>query len=148
MENSDIKLSDDVQKLAKEKGFNIEQTQLLQKVINNRKEKENKVKELVNDNPELSSYLSELSTNLEDYHDAIDEAYGILDILQNNLILKAFYTDELNNEDLDSEMHSIKVAKHILDELRVKYLIKLMQSTIQQKQRRNKQCNLYWMMHK
>ena len=39
---------------------------------------------------------------------------------QNNLILKAFYTDELNNEDLDSEMHSIKVAKHILDELRVK----------------------------
>ncbi|MDB6235095.1 hypothetical protein ODV28_01270 [Lactobacillus amylovorus] len=120
MENSDIKLSDDVQKLAKEKGFNIEQTQLLQKVINNRKEKENKVKELVNDNPELSSYLSELSTNLEDYHDAIDEAYGILDILQNNLILKAFYTDELNNEDLDSEMHSIKVAKHILDELRVK----------------------------
>ena len=120
MKNSDIKLSDDVQKLAKEKGFNIEQTQLLQKVINNRKEKENKVKELVNDNPELSSYLSELSTNLEDYHDAIDEAYGILDILQNNLILKAFYTDELNNEDLDSEMHSIKVAKHILDELRVK----------------------------
>lgn len=69
--NNDIKLSDDVKKLAKEKGFNIEQAQLLQKVINNRKEKENKVKDLVNDNPALNSYLTELSTDLEDYLDTI-----------------------------------------------------------------------------
>lgn len=122
MKNSDIKLSDDVKKLAKEKGFNIEQAQLLQKVINNRKEKENKVKELVNDNPALNSYLTELSTDLEDYLDTISETYGILDILGNNLVLKVYYTNELDEEELDNEMHSIKVVKSILDDLQVKVM--------------------------
>lgn len=120
--NNDIKLSDDVKKLAKEKGFNIEQAQLLQKVINNRKEKENKVKELVNDNPALNSYLTELSTDLEDYLDSISETYGILDILGNNLVLKVYYTNELDEEELDNEMHSIKVVKSILDDLQVKVM--------------------------
>lgn len=120
--NNDIKLSDDVKKLAKEKGFNIEQAQLLQKVINNRKEKENKVKELVNDNPALNSYLTELSTDLEDYLDTISETYGILDILGNNLVLKVYYTNELDEEELDNEMHSIKVVKSILDDLQVKVM--------------------------
>lgn len=122
MKNSDIKLSDEIQKLAKEKGFNIEQAQLLQKVINNRKEKENKVKELVNDNPALNSYLTELSTDLEDYLDTISETYGILDILGNNLVLKVYYTNELDEEELDNEMHSIKVVKSILDDLQVKVM--------------------------
>lgn len=120
--NNDIKLSDDVKRLAKEKGFNIEQAQLLQKVINNRKEKENKVKELVNDNPALNSYLTELSTDLEDYLDTISETYGILDILGNNLVLKVYYTNELDEEELDNEMHSIKVVKSILDDLQVKVM--------------------------
>lgn len=120
--NNDIKLSDDVKKLAKEKGFNIEQAQLLQKVINNRKEKENKVKELVNDYPALNSYLTELSTDLEDYLDTISETYGILDILGNNLVLKVYYTNELDEEELDNEMHSIKVVKSILDDLQVKVM--------------------------
>lgn len=120
--NNDIKLSDDVKKLAKEKGFNIEQAQLLQKVINNRKEKENKVKELVNDNPALNSYLTELSTYLEDYLNTISETYGILDILGNNLVLKVYYTNELDEEELDNEMHSIKVVKSILDDLQVKVM--------------------------
>lgn len=120
--NNDIKLSDDVKKLAKEKGFNIEQAQLLQKVINNRKEKENKVKELVNDNPALNSYLTELSTDLEDYLNTISETYGILDILGNNLVLKVYYTNELDEEELDNEMHSIKVVKSILDDLQVKVM--------------------------
>ena len=120
--NNDIKLSDDVKKLAKEKGFNIEQAQLLQKVINNRKEKENKVKELVNDNPALNSYLTELSTDLEDYLNTISETYGILDILGNNLVLKVYYTNELDEEELDNEMHSIKVVNSILDDLQVKVM--------------------------
>lgn len=120
--NNDIKLSDDVKKLAKEKGFNIEQAQLLQKVINNRKEKENKVKDLVNDNPALNSYLTELSTDLEDYLDTISQTYGILDILGNNLVLKVYYTNELDEEELDNEMHSIKVVKSILDDLQVKVM--------------------------
>lgn len=119
MDNNDIKLNDDTQKLAKGNARKIAQDRLLQKVINNRVEKERKVKELVSNNPELSSYLTELSADLEDYRDSINEAHSILDILQNNLVLKVYYTDELDDE-LDSEINSIKVAKSILDEMLVK----------------------------
>ena len=117
MKNNDIKLSDDVQKLVDEKDndIDLEKGIELQKVFNSYAEKKEKVKGLVSNNPELSSYLTELSTTINGVIKSINNAYGILDILQTDLgVLDALIDKDLDG--LDNEINSINGAKGILDD--------------------------------
>ena len=118
MKNNDIKLSDDVQKLVDEKGngVDLEKGIELQKILNSDAEKKDKVKGLVSNNPELSSYLTDLSTIINGVIKSINNAYGILDILQTDL---GVLDDTLIDNDLDgldNEINSINGAKGILDD--------------------------------
>ena len=117
MKNSDIKLSDEVQKLVDEKGndVDLEKGIELQKILNSYAEKKDKVKGLVSNNPELSSYLTELSTTINGVIKSINNAYGILDILQTDLgVLNTLIDNDLDG--LDNEINSINGAKGILDD--------------------------------
>lgn len=115
MKNSDIKLNDDVKKLVNEKSIDNKDAIELQKIINNFVEKKAKVKELVSNNPELSSYLTELSTTINGVIKSINNAYGILDILQTDLgVLNTLIDNDLDG--LDNEINSINGAKGILDD--------------------------------
>lgn len=117
MKNSDIKLSDEIQKVVDEKGNGVDLKQgiELQKILNSYAEKKDKVKELVSNNPELSSYLTELSTTINGVIKSINNAYGILDILQTDLgVLDALIDKNLDG--LDNEINSINGAKGILDD--------------------------------
>lgn len=117
MKNNDIKLSDDVQKLVDEKDndIDLEKGIELQKVLNSYAEKKEKVKGLVSNNPELSSYLTELSTTINGVIKSINNAYGILDILQTDLgVLDTLIDNDLDG--LDNEINSINGAKGILDD--------------------------------
>lgn len=118
MKNSDIKLSDEIQKLVDEKGngVDLEKGIELQKILNSDAEKKDKVKGLVSNNPELSSYLTDLSTIINGVIKSINNAYGILDILQTDL---GVLDDTLIDNDLDgldNEINSINGAKGILDD--------------------------------
>lgn len=118
MNNSDIKLSDDVQKLVDEKdnGIDLKKGIEMQKILNSYAEKKDKVKGLVSNNPELSSYLTDLSTIINGVIKSINNAYGILDILQTDL---GILDDTLIDNDLDgldNEINSINGAKGILDD--------------------------------
>lgn len=121
MKNSDIKLSDEIQKLVDEKDNDIDLKKgiEMQKILNSYAEKKDKVKELVSNNPELSSYLTELSTTINGVIKSIDNAYGILDILQTDL---GVLDDTLIDYDLDNEINSINGAKGILDNSSVELL--------------------------
>lgn len=115
MKNSDIKLNDDVKKLVNEKSIDNKDAIELQKIINSFVEKKAKVKELVSNNPELSSYLTELSTTINGVIKSINNAYGILDILQTDLgVLNTLIDNDLDG--LDNEINSINGAKGILDD--------------------------------
>ena len=117
MKNSVIKLSDEVQKLVDEKGndVDLEKGIELQKILNSYAEKKDKVKGLVSNNPELSSYLTELSTTINGVIKSINNAYGILDILQTDLgVLNTLIDNDLDG--LDNEINSINGAKGILDD--------------------------------
>ena len=113
MKNSDIKLSDDVDL---KKGIE------LQKILNSYAEKNDKVKELVSNNPELSSYLTELSTTINGVIKSIDNAYGILDILQTDLGVLDDTLIDYDLDGLDNEINSINGAKGILDNSSVELL--------------------------
>ncbi len=113
MKNSDIKLSDDVDL---KKGIE------LQKILNSYAEKKDKVKELVSNNPELSSYLTELSTTINGVIKSIDNAYGILDILQTDLGVLDDTLIDYDLDGLDNEINSINGAKGILDNSSVELL--------------------------
>ena len=118
MKNSDIKLSDEIQKLVDEKGngVDLEKGIELQKILNSDAEKKDKVKGLVSNNPELSSYLTDLSTIINGVIKSINNVYGILDILQTDL---GVLDDTLIDNDLDgldNEINSINGAKGILDD--------------------------------
>lgn len=115
MKNSDIKLNDDVKKLVNEKSIDNKDAIELQKIINSFVEKKAKVKELVSNNPELSSYLTKLSTTINGVIKSINNAYGILDILQTDLgVLNTLIDNDLDG--LDNEINSINGAKGILDD--------------------------------
>ena len=124
MKNSDIKLSDDVQKLVDEKGNDVDLKKgiELQKILNSYAEKKDKVKELVSNNPELSSYLTELSTTINGVIKSIDNAYGILDILQTDLGVLDDTLIDYDLDGLDNEINSINGAKGILDNSSVELL--------------------------
>lgn len=124
MKNSDIKLSDDVQKLVDEKGNDVDLKKgiELQKILNSYAEKKDKVKELVSNNPELSSYLTELSTTINGVIKSINNAYGILDILQTDLGVLDDTLIDYDLDGLDSEINSINGAKGILDNSSVELL--------------------------
>lgn len=113
MKNSDIKLSDDVDL---KKGIE------LQKILNSYAEKKDKVKELVSNNPELSSYLTELSTTINGVIKSIDNAYGILDILQTDLGVLDDTLIDYDLDGVDNEINSINGAKGILDNSSVELL--------------------------
>ncbi|WP_281681617.1 hypothetical protein [Lactobacillus gallinarum] len=113
MKNSDIKLSDDVDL---KKGIE------LQKILNSYAEKKDKVKELVSNNPELSSYLTELSTTINGVIKSIDNAYGILDILQTDLGVLDDTLIDYDLDGLDNEINSINGVKGILDNSSVELL--------------------------
>lgn len=113
MKNSDIKLSNDVDL---KKGIE------LQKILNSYAEKKDKVKELVSNNPELSSYLTELSTTINGVIKSIDNAYGILDILQTDLGVLDDTLIDYDLDGLDNEINSINGAKGILDNSSVELL--------------------------
>lgn len=113
MKNSDIKLSDDVDL---KKGIE------LQKILNSYAEKKDKVTELVSNNPELSSYLTELSTTINGVIKSIDNAYGILDILQTDLGVLDDTLIDYDLDGLDNEINSINGAKGILDNSSVELL--------------------------
>ena len=113
MKNSDIKLSDDVDL---KKGIE------LQKILNSYAEKKDKVKELVSNNPELSSYLTELSNTINGVIKSIDNAYGILDILQTDLGVLDDTLIDYDLDGLDNEINSINGAKGILDNSSVELL--------------------------
>lgn len=113
MKNSDIKLSDDVDL---KKGIE------LQKILNSYAEKKDKVKELVSNNPELSSYLTELSTTINGVIKSIDNAYGILDILQTDLGVLDDTLIDYDLDGLDNEINAINGAKGILDNSSVELL--------------------------
>lgn len=124
MKNSDIKLSDDVQKLVDEKGNDVDLKKgiELQKILNSYAEKKDKVKELVSNNPELSSYLTELSTTINGVIKSINNAYGILDILQTDLGVLDDTLIDYDLDGLDNEINSINGAKGILDNSSVELL--------------------------
>ena len=69
------------------------------------------VKELVNDKPELGSFLTQLGNNLDDAVKSIYEAYGILDIVQKNLSTGKY---EESDGYMTSETNSIEAVKKIL----------------------------------
>lgn len=118
MKNSDIKLSDEVQKLVDEKGndVDLEKGIELQKILNSYAEKKDKVKGLVSNNPELSSYLTELSTKINVALKSISNAYSILDILQTDLGVLDNNLINIDIDGLDNEIHSINGVKSILDD--------------------------------
>lgn len=118
MNNSDIKLSDDVQKLVDEKDNDIDLKKgiEMQKLLNSNEEKRNKVKKLVSNNPELSSYLTELSTKINVALKSISNAYSILDILQTDLGVLDNNLIDIDIDGLDNEIHSINGVKSILDD--------------------------------
>ena len=118
MKNSDIKLSDEIQKLVDEKGngVDLEKGIELQKILNSDAEKKDKVKGLVSNNPELSSYLTDLSTIINGVIKSINNAYGILDILQTDLGVLDDTLIDNDLDDLDNEINSINGAKGILDD--------------------------------
>lgn len=118
MNNSDIKLSDDVQKLVDEKDNDIDLKKgiEMQKLLNSNEEKINKVKKLVSNNPELSSYLTELSTKINVALKSISNAYSILDILQTDLGVLDNNLIDIDIDGLDNEIHSINGVKSILDD--------------------------------
>ena len=118
MKNSDIKLSDEIQKVVDEKGNGVDLKQgiELQKILNSYAEKKDKVKELVSNNPELSSYLTELSTTINGVIKSINNAYGILDILQTDLGVLDNTLIDNDLDGLDNEINSINGAKGILDD--------------------------------
>lgn len=118
MNNSDIKLSDDVQKLVDEKDNDIDLKKgiEMQKLLNSNEEKRNKVKKLVSNNPELSSYLTELSTKINVALKSISNAYSILDILQTDLGVLDNNLINIDIDGLDNEIHSINGVKSILDD--------------------------------
>jgi len=118
MKNSDIKLSDDVQKLVDEKDNDIDLKKgiEMQKLLNSNEEKRNKVKKLVSNNPELSSYLTELSTKINVALKSISNAYSILDILQTDLGVLDNTLIDIDIDGLDNEIHSINGVKSILDD--------------------------------
>lgn len=124
MKNSDIKLSDEIQKLVDEKDNDIDLKKgiEMQKILNSYAEKKDKVKELVSNNPELSSYLTELSTTINGVIKSIDNAYGILDILQTDLGVLDDTLIDYDLDDLDNEINSINGAKGILDNSSVELL--------------------------
>ena len=113
MINSDIKLSDEVDL---KKGI------VLQMILKSQAEKKDKVKELVSNNPELSSYLTELSTTINGVIKSIDNAYGILDILQTDLGVLDDTLIDYDLDGLDNEINSINGAKGILDNSSVELL--------------------------
>ena len=57
-----------------------------------------KVKELAISEPELGSYLTQLSKNLDDATNSIFEVYGILELLENKLSIGSNYKDDMTNE--------------------------------------------------
>ena len=69
------------------------------------------VKELVNDKPELGSFLTQLGNNLDDAVKSIYEAYGILNILQKDLSTGKY---EESDGYMTSETNSIEAVKKIL----------------------------------
>ena len=68
-----------------------------------------KVKKLAISEPELGSYLTQLSKNLDDATNSIGEAYGILDLLENKLSISGNYKD-----DMTSEANSVRAVLKIL----------------------------------
>lgn len=118
MKNSDIKLSDEIQKLVDEKDNDIDLKKgiEMQKLLNSNEEKRNKVKKLVSNNPELSSYLTELSTKINVALKSISNAYSILDILQTDLGVLDNNLINIDIDGLDNEIHSINGVKSILDD--------------------------------
>lgn len=69
-----------------------------------------KIKELVKSNPELGSYLDQLSKNLNNAVSSFCEAYGVLDILKKNMSIGSNYKD-----DMTSEADSIRAVLKILN---------------------------------
>lgn len=118
MKNSDIKLSDEIQKLVDEKDNDIDLKKgiEMQKLLNSNEEKRNKVKKLVSNNPELSSYLTELSKKINVALKSISNAYSILDILQTDLGVLDNNLIDIDIDGLDNEIHSINGVKSILDD--------------------------------
>ena len=57
-----------------------------------------KVKKLAISEPELGSYLTQLSKNLDDATNSICEAYGILDLLENKMSIGGNYKDVMTSE--------------------------------------------------
>lgn len=68
-----------------------------------------KVKKLAISEPELGSYLTQLSKNLDDATNSICEAYGILDLLENKMSIGDNYKD-----DMTSEADSIRAVLKII----------------------------------
>ena len=68
-----------------------------------------KVKKLAISEPELGSYLTQLSKNLDDATNSICEAYGILDLLENKMSIGGNYKD-----DMTSEADSVRAVLKIL----------------------------------
>lgn len=68
-----------------------------------------KVKELATSEPELGSYLTQLSKNLDDATNSFCEAYGILELLENKLSIGGNYKD-----DMASEADSVRAVLKIL----------------------------------
>ena len=68
-----------------------------------------KVKKLAISEPELGSYLTQLSKNLDDATNSICEAYGILDLLENKMSIGGNYKD-----DMTSEADSIRAVLKII----------------------------------
>lgn len=68
-----------------------------------------KVKKLAISEPELGSYLTQLSKNLDDATNSIGEAYGILDLLENKLSINGNYKD-----DMTSKANSVRAVLKIL----------------------------------
>lgn len=85
-------------------------------LFNSNEEKRNKVKKLVSNNPELSSYLTELSTKINVALKSISNAYSILDILQTDLGVLDNNLINIDIDGLDNEIHSINGVKSILDD--------------------------------
>lgn len=85
-------------------------------LLNSNEEKRNKVKKLVSNNPELSSYLTELSTKINVALKSISNAYSILDILQTDLGVLDNNLINIDIDGLDNEIHSINGVKSILDD--------------------------------
>lgn len=68
-----------------------------------------KVKKLAISEPELGSYLTKLSKNLDDATNSICEVYGILELLETKLSIGGNYKD-----DMTSEANSVRAVLKIL----------------------------------